>query len=138
MKQNSKVLGEAVIENGVLLDELVTVGEQARICNGAAITFNSVVGRKVIFGAFSQTGRSVTIGRETAVGEYTYLRSQAKIGEQCVIGSRVETGEWVRIGNGCEVDSDVYLKNGRKIKDNTLVRPAASTITRLTLGDRVK
>lgn len=113
------VSASARVEDGALLDEPVSIGEETLVEVGARITAGSVVGCqcKVLRGAIVE---SSIVWDRVNIGEGARIQ-RSVVAEDCEIQERVTIGEGCIVGSGCLIERDSALEPGVRLPPNTVV-----------------
>lgn len=137
-KAASKIAKSAVISEGVLLGENVSIGANAVIEEGVVLSDNVVIGagcfigKNAKIGAHTQLWANVNIYHEVQIGEHCLIQSGVVIGSDG-FGYANDRGRWIKIpqtgtviiGNHVEIGACTCIDRGALdatvIEDNVII-----------------
>lgn len=113
------VASTARVEEGAILDEPVSLGDETQVEVGARITSGSVIGRLCSIHRGALIESSIIWDRVT-VGEGARIM-RSVVAEDCEIQARVTVSEGCIVGSGCLLEKDSALEPGVRLPPNTVV-----------------
>jgi acetyltransferase-like isoleucine patch superfamily enzyme len=115
------ISSQAIIEDGVILGENVTVGHFTIIRSGTTIGNNVTIGSHCEIGFQSQSDNAgkLIIGDESLIRSHSIVYSNSTIGKKLTTGHRVTIREKSIIGNSVQIGTLGDIQGDCVIGDNT-------------------
>ncbi|WP_294608923.1 DapH/DapD/GlmU-related protein [uncultured Bacteroides sp.] len=129
----------AVIENGVIIKDRVTVGPNSVIRSGTIIESDSYIGCCSVIGSEgfqairgyhksikhvggTHIGANVWIGDNTTIGNEAF-EGYSEVGENTKINNHVHIAHCCKIGKNCVITASVLMMGSTKLGDNVWLAP---------------
>lgn len=129
----------AVIENGVIIKDRVTVGPNSVIRSGTIIESDSYIGCCSVIGSEgfqairgyhksikhvggTHIGLNVWIGDNTTIGNEAF-EGYSEVGENTKISNHVHIAHCCKIGKNCVITASVLMMGSTKLGDNVWLAP---------------